>query len=63
MQQIRWLTTGKRAPHIRIKENDKINPIFDVMFSCRRFSTFPTWESNAEQTWVQASKLSAQSPA
>ena len=27
-------TTGKRAPHMRIKEKDRMSPIFEEMFSC-----------------------------
>ena len=56
-------TTGIRAPHIRIREKERISPIFAVMFSygCHWWSRIQ--ETLQGHTCVQASKLSAQSPA
>jgi hypothetical protein len=59
---------------MRIKEKDRMSPIFEEMFSCSRPNSklkrrvidemrVSYVRIRRERTWVQASKLSAQSPA
>lgn len=59
-------TTGNRAPQIKMSEKERINPIFACIFSYNRAASasrsLKIYCINA-CTLVQASKLSAQSPA